>query len=179
MTTRSEVLAAEEDILLKPRTGRLYLKRMGAQWRRTRACVRHKQDPALATAAVATLARLKKVPGRGAGPLLPRRNRLQPLPAPHLHLGPGRRAPSRPLREPRGPARERPDHPGRARHLTLGRGRRPSTACATPCPGAPASPASWSSTTPPATAPERSDKPVGNWQSRGSGSGTCRPTARS
>ena len=33
-------------------------------------------------AARATLAGLKKSPGRGAGPLLPRRDRLQPLPAP-------------------------------------------------------------------------------------------------
>ena len=55
----------------------------------------------------------KKVPGRGAGPSLPRRNRLQPLPAAHLHLGPGGGAPGRPPREPRGPARERP---GRPRH---------------------------------------------------------------
>ena len=35
---------------------------------------------------------------------------------PHLHLGPGRRATGRPLREPRGPARERPGCPRRARH---------------------------------------------------------------
>ena len=80
--TLSEALAAEEDIHLKPRTVRFYLKRMGAQWRRTLACVCHKQDPALAAAAGTTLAGLKKVPGHGAGPLLPRRDRLQLLPAP-------------------------------------------------------------------------------------------------
>ena len=62
VTTLSEALAAEEDIHLKPRTVRLYLKRMGAQWRRTHASVRHKQDPDLATAAGATLAGLKKSP---------------------------------------------------------------------------------------------------------------------
>ena len=60
VTTLSAALAAEEDIHLKPRTVRLYLKRMGAQWRRTHANVRHKQDPELATAAGATLAGLKK-----------------------------------------------------------------------------------------------------------------------
>ena len=60
VTTLSEALAEEEDIHLKPRTVRMYLKRMGAQWRRTHASVRHKQDPALATAAGATLAGLKK-----------------------------------------------------------------------------------------------------------------------
>ena len=63
VTTLSEALAEEEDIHLKPRTVRLYLKRMGAQWRRTHARVRHKQDPALVPAAGATLAGLKKRAG--------------------------------------------------------------------------------------------------------------------
>ncbi|MXZ24815.1 MAG: helix-turn-helix domain-containing protein, partial [Caldilineaceae bacterium SB0665_bin_21] len=63
VTTLSEALAAEEDIHLKPRTVRMYLKRMGAKWRRTHASVRHKQDPELATAAGATLAGLKKRAG--------------------------------------------------------------------------------------------------------------------
>ena len=66
VTTLSEALAAEEDIHLKPRTVRLYLKRMGAQWRRTHPSVRHRQDPALATAAGATLAGLKKSAGTGS-----------------------------------------------------------------------------------------------------------------
>ena len=59
-------LAAEEDIHLKPRTVRLYLKRMGATWRRTHPSVRHRQDPELATAAGATLAGLKKSAGTGS-----------------------------------------------------------------------------------------------------------------
>ena len=62
VTTLSEALAAEEDIHLKPRTVRLYLKRMGATWRRTLACVHHKQDPELAAAAGAALAGLKRSP---------------------------------------------------------------------------------------------------------------------
>ena len=62
VTTLSEALAAEEDIHLKPRTVRLYLKRMGATWRRTHASVRHKQDPELAAAAGAALAGLKRSP---------------------------------------------------------------------------------------------------------------------
>ncbi len=62
VTTLSEALAEEEDIHLKPRTVRLYLKRMGATWRRTHASVRHRQDPELATAAGAALAGLKKSP---------------------------------------------------------------------------------------------------------------------
>jgi len=62
VTTLSAALAAEEDIHLKPRTVRFYLKRMGAQWRRTHANVRHKQDPDLAAAAGTTLAGLKKSP---------------------------------------------------------------------------------------------------------------------
>lgn len=60
VTTLSEALAAAEDIHLKPRIVRFYLKRMGAQWRRTHASVRHQQDPELAAAAGATLAGLKK-----------------------------------------------------------------------------------------------------------------------
>ena len=45
VTPLSEALAAEEDIHLKPRTVHRYRKRMGAQWRRTHARVRHQQDP--------------------------------------------------------------------------------------------------------------------------------------
>ena len=60
VTTLSEALAAEADIHLKPRTVRLYLKRMGAIWRCTHASVRHRQDPQLAAAARTTLAGLKQ-----------------------------------------------------------------------------------------------------------------------
>ena len=74
---------------------------MGATWRRTYPSVRHRQDPVLVTAAGVTLAE-DKVPGWAAGRFLPQRNRLSPLPAAHLHLDPGRRAPRRPLREPVG-----------------------------------------------------------------------------
>jgi len=63
VTTLSEALAAAEDIHLKPRTVRFYLKRMEAQWRRTHASVRHRQDPDLAAAAETTLAGLKKSAG--------------------------------------------------------------------------------------------------------------------
>ena len=53
VTTLAEALAEEDDIHFRPRTVRFYLKRMGAKWRGTRW-----RDS-------------KKVPGRGAGPLLP------------------------------------------------------------------------------------------------------------
>ncbi|MCE2467279.1 MAG: helix-turn-helix domain-containing protein [Caldilineaceae bacterium] len=62
VTTLSGALAEEEDIHLKPRTVRMYLKRMGASWRRTPARGRHRQDPELAPAAGAALAGLKRSP---------------------------------------------------------------------------------------------------------------------
>ncbi len=58
---------------------------------------------------------------------------------------------------------------------TPGRGSRAWPSCARPCPGARDARASWSGTTPPATAPARSGTPVGNWRNAVSGSGTCRP----
>ena len=102
VTTLSETLAEEEDIHLKPRTVRLYLKRMGARWRRTHATVRHRQDAERATAAQATLAGLKKRPGTASwtssSSTKPASVPPCPPPTPGAHAA---CAPSSPTRTPR------------------------------------------------------------------------------
>lgn len=171
VTTLSAALAAEEDIHLKPRTVRFYLKRMGAQWRRTHANVHHKQDPDLAAAAVTTLAGLKKSPKTRSWTSSSSTKPASAPPCPPTYTwAPAGVRPVVPYENPEG---RRVNvlaalaAPGTHRHAPLtwwtashpGRGNTSSTSCATPCPGAQASRASWSSTTPPATAPGRCARP--------------------
>ena len=61
----AEALGAEGPAL-SPRQTRKYLKWMGARWRRTVPTLAHKQDPARAARAKATLATLKKRPPPGS-----------------------------------------------------------------------------------------------------------------
>ena len=58
----AEVLAEEKGLVMKPDTVRKYLHLMGASYRRTKYSLRHRQDPAQATAARTWLGTLKKRP---------------------------------------------------------------------------------------------------------------------
>ncbi len=62
-STTLAVALAEEGLSLRPRTVRKYLHLMGARYRRTKACLRHQQDPVQVAQAREELAALKKSPG--------------------------------------------------------------------------------------------------------------------
>ena len=191
VTTLSQALAAEEDIHLKPRTVRMYLKRMGATWRRTHATVRHKQDPNWRPRRERRWRDSKKVPGRGAGPSSPSTRPASAPPCRPPTPGPRRAcAQSSPTRTPEGRdvnVLAALAAPGTHKHAPLTwrtashpwKGEHVLAFLRQALPGRAGVPRLVVFDNAGIHRSRRCAKPVGHWRSRGSGSGTCRPTAPS
>ncbi len=72
---------AEKGIVMQPRTVRKYLQLMGARYRRTTYCLRHKQDPARVAQAREALDTLKKRPVTGSSSSFSWMNAVSPPPS--------------------------------------------------------------------------------------------------